>query len=368
MKKRKETQYWVIYLVALLTYTSIVFVLGYLIAMAPMSKITKGMKIYTFGDILDAKHLREWTPAYLNPEYMEDHIADVLYEPAKTYAPFVGDIPSGTFQPPAARLTNRSFRIFLTGGSTAFGSGAPSKDTTIGSYLESLLNDNPPEENVRFEVFTYANTAWSSTHERIITVNRLVEWDPDLIISLSGANDVYHSAMGRNTQWFRTPAEETFFKLVSLAIEQTTKDSAANAVSTESTPIKPPIVAARLARNVTIVSDFLYRENIPYIFALQPTLAATHKQLTEREEKHLAFQGSHTSGYFKQCYDLIKSNLENVGSPKFLFMDLTSVFDEMGREDVFIDMFHFGDKGNRIIAKQLAEEILSRTPGRDSHY
>src|SRR5262249_36851264 len=81
-------------------------------------------------------------------------------------------------------------RIFLVGGSTAFGTCARSNETTIAGYLERSLNREGAKFKRRFEVVTAANANWISPHERIMIENRLLELEPDVVIALSGYNDV----------------------------------------------------------------------------------------------------------------------------------------------------------------------------------
>ena len=103
-------------------------------------------------------------------------------------------------------------RIFITGGSTAFSSGAPSQDRTIAAYLNRLLSINlTPLTNINYEVFTMATPAWASTHERIMIENRLSDLEPDLVVSLSGNNDVHWEAKNRNVMWFRAYQDEFYF-------------------------------------------------------------------------------------------------------------------------------------------------------------
>ena len=77
-----------------------------------------------------------------------------------------------------------------------------------GSHLaDFLLNKN-------YEVFTMATPAWASTHERIMIENRLSDLEPDLVVSLSGNNDVHWGAKNRNVLWFRAYHDEFYFDLL----------------------------------------------------------------------------------------------------------------------------------------------------------
>ena len=42
----------------------------------------------------------------------------------------------------------------------------------------------------------------------------------------------------------------------------------------------------------------------------------------------------------------------------FRYINLTDIFDNMNnQEDIFIDSYHFGDKGNEIIAENIYQQI-----------
>lgn len=350
-------KYRIVLVVAVVGYTVTVFGMGYYAALKPMRKLALAMRDYCLGDHLTRDELDRLATVYLNPGEMRHTIENVVFDPFKSYAPFVGDVPSPFVPHPSSVDELPCYRIIITGGSTAYGSGAPSEETTIGGYLQHMLNDDPPHQAVHYEVLTCASTAWSTTHERIATVNLLSQWQPDLIISLSGANDVYHGSLGRNVNWFRTPAEENFFHLLRLTLKKTTGRTMEDVVANQKSPVEPELVAQRLMTNIHVIQHVLSGDEIEYLFALQPTLFTTAKQLAPREKAHIGFQTAHTTGYFTRCYDLFRSEIGAEEGPFFHFLDLTSVFDESSSEPVFIDSFHFGDKGNKIIASALCRYI-----------
>ena len=62
--------------------------------------------------------------------------------------------------------------------------------------------------------------------------------------------------------------------------------------------------------------------------------------------------------YFKKCYHTIDSNLSEVTLKNFQYINLAKIFDAMDtNEELFLDSYHFGDKGNHIIAKQIYHHI-----------
>ena len=177
------------------------------------------------GGFIPSEEWPDLAQAYHEPEAVLETIEGFTWAVPNVPTPFVGSGPRpGTSGNSTINLrqfrSNRELptrkeagvaRIFITGGSVAFGSGAPSQDRTIGEYLERELNRGLNEP--RFRVYTLANPAWASTHERILIENRLSEWQPDLVISLSGLNDVHWGQMGRDVMWFRTYHEHLFWSL-----------------------------------------------------------------------------------------------------------------------------------------------------------
>lgn len=93
-----------------------------------------------------------------------------------------------------------TYRIFLMGGSTAYGLGGLwphlqrefaviDNSETIDAYLERYLSEAFPE--MRFEVINAAITSTWTHHHLIYLNQRILHYDPDVIIFLDGFNDYY---------------------------------------------------------------------------------------------------------------------------------------------------------------------------------
>jgi hypothetical protein len=251
-----------------------------------------------------------------------------------------------------------TYRIFLTGGSTAFSSGAPSQDRTIAAFLSQIINEGlSTSMNMTYEVFTMATPAWASTHERIIIENRLSEFEPDVVISFSGNNDVHWGAEGRNIFWFRSYADEFYYQLLNKAYTISMFKEMHDVVQIQSEKVSPSFVADRLEKNIKLSAYALSLHKIPYIFCLQPTLAVTKKPLTQFEARPIK-KRSDRKEYFRQCYEEIDKHLSKLQLANFTYINLSNIFDERSdNEDLFLDSYHFGDKGNEIIAGQMYRQI-----------
>ena len=152
---------------------------------------------------------------------------------------------------------------------------------TISEYLSELLNSRlSPDTNLYYEVLTFATPAWASTNERIAIENRISELEPDLVISISGNNDIHWGWRGRNILWFRTYSDELFFSLINKAYEIAGYPELPDVTQIEPSPVSPALVADRLIKNVILGSYALDLKNIPYFYFLQPTVAMTNKELT----------------------------------------------------------------------------------------
>ena len=319
---------------------------------------------------LTTRQKTEFFAAYREGPDILDRVDDIAWAVRNTPTPFVGSAPwpgrhdnavinayqfraDGEVQQPKSP---GHYRIFLTGGSTAFGSGAPTQDSTIASQLEQLLRYRlAPVTGLTYEVATFANPGWASTHERIAIANRLSDLEPDLVISLSGNNDVFWAEAGRNILWFDTQADEFFRGLVDQAYRLRHGFGVPSVSELQSGRVPVETVALRLERNVRLARYALEMagQEAVYLFALQPTLAVTGKPLTPREQDFL----NEAQAYYVDAYAAIRARMQDLSLPRLHFADLSRVFDDLPEMDVFIDSFHFGDKGNAIIAKALFEEV-----------
>jgi len=331
----------------------------------------------TLGEILTDDQEKGVSPAYFDGEELIDDLSNISWAIPNIFTPFVGDAPepgkhnNAHINSMQFRADNELaipkpinvYRIFITGGSTAFGSGAPSQEKTIAGYLSRFLNDKlSSTTGFTYEVMTLANPAWASTHERIIIENRLSEFEPDMVISISGNNDVHWGYLGKDILWFQTYASSIFFDLLNTIYEIFGFSKMPDVTVTAKEPVSPALVADRLLKNVTLSSYVLSLENANYVYILQPTIDVSKKQLSERENR--IRKDKERMKYFTESYYLIDSSLSNFKMDNFKYIDLSNLFDNLSyEEEIFIDSYHFGDIGNEIIAKETYKyisEIIER--------
>ncbi|MBN1214259.1 MAG: SGNH/GDSL hydrolase family protein [Candidatus Lokiarchaeota archaeon] len=313
----------------------------------------------TLGKSLkDDKEKKKVSLVYYEPEKVLNELDDISWTPPMVPTPFVGSAPmpgkhgNATINFMQFRnkdeiiipKPNNTYRIFIIGGSTAFGAGASSQEKTISGYLNKILNEELSQSTgLNYEIINAANCAWVSTHERILIENRLCLFEPDLVISISGINDVHWGKLGRNVLWFRTYADDFFLKLINKVREASEEPHLPEILEIDSKKISSSIVAKRLFHNVKLSSLVLSMYKIPYLFVLQPTGKVINYSRDE---------------YFCKCYSKIHSYLKEFKANNFYYLDLSKMFDNL-QGPFFIDPYHFGDRGNKMIANNIFKHLLT---------
>jgi hypothetical protein len=347
------------------------FCMGYYFAVMDIRNVHHEYSVgSSMGLLLTETEKLKIVQSYSNPEEAKTELDTYSWDVPTVVTPFVGSAPKpgihqnaviNSFQmrnendPKSPKPKNR-FRIILIGGSTAYSSGAPSQNKTIGSLLEKLLIDKThSDSSLEYEVFTLASPSWSTTHERIIVENRLLDLEPDLVISLSGNNDCHWGALGGNTLWFRNYADDYNFELRKILFQKSFLPTEKDIVIPEKNKVDPEIVSDRLTYNVKLSSYALSLMNCNYFFILQPTLAVSKKQLNDFESSRI---NEDWKEYFNKCYKLINEKLSVISIQNYKYFNATKVFDDLGANNqIFLDMYHFGDKGNEIISNYIYCQI-----------
>lgn len=356
--------------------TAIAAGLGYAFAVYPIwYHVDQVRKTETLGGLISVVEARkQFLGAYLDDSRVDATAFDDIAWAVKTVmTPFVGYAPApgqqhnahiNSFQfrdqrEPAMPKPPGVTRIFLTGASVAFSAGAPDDQRTIGGYLQSLLDRRGTGQ--RYEVFTFAAPAWSSTHERIAIENRLSDLQPDLVVELTGIADALYGERGHNVLWARALTDQYYWELVNIALQRAGFAAMTDVQDASSERVPPELVAARLQKNVRLASGALALANARLHVFLQPAIVTTDKALTAHE-KGLRFgkSGYFTDPeYYKACYQHIDALLGNGGVPaNAAFTNLAGLFDHAPEtQDIFLDSYHFGDRGSFLIAQAIAEAI-----------
>ena len=201
------------------------------------------------------------------------------------------------------------YRIFMLGGSTMFGHGATSDETTIPGFVQNYFQEDYNELNI--EVINGGIQGADSFDELKLIETKLLNYSPNMVVVYDGWNDLR---------------------------EQNS--------STE------------IYDNWRSMCDLGIQNNFDVIIMLQPIAGFGNKLLTEQEygysEKGTDYDNSPLINS-KKTYDAYTKQLDlldNCNSSK----NLRSIFDDE-LDPIYWDQGHASDNGNQIVANIISKHV-----------
>lgn len=289
---------------------------------------------------------------------------------------FFLNINSDGFRGKEIDFKTDSYKIFFVGGSTAFGFVSLSDDMTIPSILEEKLRD----DGFNVQVINAGVPSASSIDGRYYIEKYIVNYNPDMIITYDGWNDVM-------SPWKNIPYEkfknQSYFTNNNLAeskgsglgiikflvnIDYKTGLGAIavinnminhNFLNSSNFKEKNSIygdysieyqkdVENHLQTNWANICELGLRNNFETINVLQPILGTGDKEFSNYE----GYSEKSTNEY------LISFELNEVKySPCTNVYDFRNVFDEFDNITIYFDDGHVTDFGNEIIAERMYQKI-----------
>lgn len=310
------------------------------------------------------------------------------------------------------------FRIFVTGGSTAFGLGpigeaAPAMNhytieyrETISHYMEEILNAGSLIEGKKIRVYNTAVWGHAFQHLLIRYPTKLRRYQPDVVISLDGANelplvsklvedwDYYQEGQYSNilnnifsyspsglfsylTLWLKNNtylmtylwAGRDLFQEMNVRTRPHKGVAQSRENPEEQTEKELPSVEESshlLDRNIATVvktvedySALLQNDGVPHIIALQPWFYLSKKPLNQREKVIVELQGYRE--YYGVPSDkvykvLIEKLVESAQKKPYFLVDFSEYFDDVS-EWVFTDWCHLTAGANYLLAKELSNLV-----------
>lgn len=332
--------------------------------------------------------------AYEDPEQC---LMGTIGKLGNEYNTYLGYIPKASFTDVKLKTNKYHFRyeadfpkqkesgecrIFITGGSVAFGYGVTQKYlyTTV---MENLFAKEYPHSKTR--VICAGVCGYCSVQERIMIENLILSLSPDYIVMFSGWNDLifggyrgidilmendfcgFKNRIERNTQknLIDPPNYNDYIFKIHYLIDNVfyqykyrNKKLLWKDINDKS--FTPESVVYTLLRNVHIISDLSKRFNFRFIFYLQPSIFSTKKKLSDYEKLFTKEDEKITVGlpeYTQKVYTLYEKLLpRDAAENGYYYIDGDDAIANETKS-VFIDEAHLGDRGNRLIANHLFNEI-----------
>jgi hypothetical protein len=287
----------------------------------------------------------------------------------------------------------RTFRVFLMGGSAAHGiSSAPPypvqhiyPDETIDHYLEELLAASHPDYAI--EVINAAVTGYQVFQHTAYLLSELLDYEPDLIVFVDGANDhyadneahqYYHD--NRYQYWSKRLQSPSLSAGFDFAVHWLSQYSAAARglmawkLNRDARNFKPDMTSVppkgpeamreahqslaprQYLRSVRTNLDILNAEGVDAVVCLQPMLVLRDTALMSEGEMLFLHSDPFVTTLYPDVVNELSALCEQCGVP---FIDLNAAFNnsQFKGEPLFIDYCHLTPFGGRVIAEQVFPSI-----------
>lgn len=268
------------------------------------------------------------------------------------------NINSQGFRGPEISLEKppNTYRIFVMGGSTTYGVGATSDETTIPGFLAQKFNTI--DSDIAIEIINAGVGGAESTAEVYRIKNILWDFEPDLFIIFDGVNDAQNDPYELDLNKAENDQKEEiqFFKFANFPYYRTPfviydvlfRDN----VDIMFKEIDDSLIPNRIYhwKNNWIETCTLNKEKgIKTLLVVQPMLGSGNKPLSPDESKivpHSELQLRAIDGFAESLPEL-DEYCDKTADLRNLFYNVP--------EPLYFDLFHTTDFGNEIVAQKLFE-------------
>lgn len=256
---------------------------------------------------------------------------------------------------------DNTYRIIMVWGSTTFGSGSTSDNTTIPAFLEQRFHG---EKFNNIEVINAGVSAANSSEEAYKVRNNYKKLQPDMFIIYDGWNDSFT----------KLDDKELDHQITRLELNQSKKSTIQIFISESLTFYRTPFVIyplfAHVLTAVSLTEEVMEKNSdiwgsrwnkicdenndaeIKTIILLQPVVGTGNKTLSSDEKIHAEYiKGVKTVEQLKYFAEKLPL------SSCTMSVDMRNVFDNMNIP-IYFDGGHMTDIGNKIIAEKIYEKIL----------
>ena len=221
---------------------------------------------------------------------------------------------------------DKTYRIFVIGGSTTFGD-RNADNKTWPYYLHEIFDTLDLNYNVEI-INAGFSSGWSSSETKLIR-EKILDYNPDLLMVYDGWNDI------------RMQLGEPQVRIA-----------------------KPGMANPTLWKDVWIEScELTNANNVKTIVTLQPFLG-TGSRILSNQENAAYVTHSYLVNNDVHEYTKYQNQLEEISKYCTEAKDLTGIFDQVAKP-IYWDLGHVGSEGNKIIATHFFKLALPYIPGNE---
>jgi lysophospholipase L1-like esterase len=267
-------------------------------------------------------------------------------------------------------------RVFVFGGSTAWGAGARD-DYTIPSLLAKTL----AQSELSAEVTNFGQWAYVTTQEMIALQLELQRGNvPDVVVFYDGINDAFstyqngRAGIPENEAWrridFESPGQALFYRVARRSKIVQLVHRARGATFDHWAPPEPSALAGLAEETIAVYSGnhefaeaLALRFGFDVLYYWQPVIWSK-KQLSPYEQSISAETTRDLpalDAFYREVWAQVRAHPQLAGNSRF--RDLSSAFD--GEADsVFWDWTHITESGNERIAEAMARDVRALVTAR----
>jgi len=255
-----------------------------------------------------------------------------------------------------------TYRIFMVGGSTTFGYGTSSDQNTIPARLQEKFDQVNLEKNV--EVINAGIHGYTSLDEMNLVKNKLVHYDPDLVIIFDGSNDMFRAYNGTLNAYDLGEVGYIYRKYFQF---YKTLDVINNIIDKPKTPIYNEVWegdkieldgrAELWKNNMLKICETGNQNGFKTLILLQPFLGTGDRSLSQLETTLFNNQVSKPYPNALVEYSFFAENINNLKDSCTGAFDLRNGFDKAIRT-VYFDKWHNYEYRNKVIANEIFDLAL----------
>jgi len=251
-----------------------------------------------------------------------------------------------------------TYRIFALGGSTTFSIRAESDEKTWPGFLQTQFNNIKLEKKI--EVINAGVILYSTTQELKLIKEKIILFEPDLIILYGGVNDLKKpigfvpgkSALINNLSNFINlylPFWETL-----PIIHHSINPIKANyeKIFFDDEEIKNKVSTWK--KNLIEICEYGKKENFKTVVILQPILGTGNKPMSDFEKDvFVQYEDSEIKKYYQRFAD----ELPEIEKYCSITGDFRGIFDNT-EEQIFFDNDHVNYLGNSMVSEKMIQTII----------
>ncbi len=261
-----------------------------------------------------------------------------------------------------------NYRIFVIGGSTTFGTGATSDETTIPGFLQKKLDsvDLP----FKVEVINAGVSTGFSTSENLLIKEKLVDFEPDLLIIYDGWTDLRRDKTGlayplKKDSHSGEEEKNFLYELIGFLYSKTKTRGIINSISSyidySTLKVTHPFDDSEISEKVSIwkdrwkeICDIGNEHDFEVLVTIQPIPGSSNRTLSPFAKKFFIMFDTEK---VLQAYGLYADALRDLEKYCTKTSDLRNVLDGI-EKPIYTDYAHMNDFGNEIVAQKLFELSL----------